>query len=531
MTAAPRIPFNDYGVLGAPPEPGAWTPRLSVSVVIPAYRAEETLPLTLASLAAQTYPRHLLEVVVVDDGEHPMSRLPEIAPERTRVIRPAPGVWGKPSACAAGAQVAGGDVIHYLDADMVLFPEHIEAQMRWHHLAPYLVVLGHLRFVPGLDRIPASEVLAAIEAGAVDKLFAEEDGTPQWTERRWDQTSDLREAGFTAFSVMVGATASLPAALLRAVGGMDRALALGEDTELGYRLSQAGAVFVAEREARSWHLGDSTVMRREQDVKRHNWPYLAERVPSFRWLRRHSQRGYLVPYVEVVVEAEHASFEEVRATVDGVLASRLPDVAVKIVGPWGRLTGGRRDPLGDPLLDLRLVRACYEGEPRVGFVETLPRHCFPVPFRLHCPAGWVPSRGTIGSIVKFADKEGLGVLSLALEEREDGRIVDARLERTAAVARAHWCATPGKGPGEETDDLVHEMFGTLWDAGAKWGLAPAEPSASPAPGPAWTRGPVTPAGRGGGHGGRRGGRGGRSRLLRRTARLVRRRLRALVRPA
>src|SRR4051812_39314549 len=109
MTAAPRIPFNDYGVLGAPPEPGAWTARLSDSVVIPAYRAEGTLPLTLASLAAQTYPRHLLEVVVVDDGEHPMDRLPEIAPERTRVIRPSPDVWGKPSACAAGAQVAEGD--------------------------------------------------------------------------------------------------------------------------------------------------------------------------------------------------------------------------------------------------------------------------------------------------------------------------------------------------------------------------------------------------------------------------------------
>ncbi|WP_167521439.1 glycosyltransferase [Microbispora triticiradicis] len=617
MTGGVRIPLNDYGVLGQPPAPGEWTPTLTVSVVIPAHRAEHTLPLTLASLARQTYPAHLTEVVVVDDGERPApppsvpsaepSTGPSTAPraepspdawpvpERLRVVRPRDGAWGRASACAAGAEAAEGQVILYLDADLVLFPEHVEAQMRWHHLADHLVVLGHLRFVPGLDEIPASEVLAAVEAGTVDKLFAEEDTTPQWTEGRWDQTDDLRAAGFTAFSVMVGATASLPAALLRAAGGLDASLVLGEDTELGYRLAQAGAVFVPDRRARCWHLGRSTVMRREPEVKRHNWPYLAERVPVFRWLRRHPHRTYLVPYVEVVVAAEDASFEEVRATVDGVLAGRLPDVRVTVTGPWGRLRGGRRDPLGDPSLDLRLMLACYEGEPRVRFRETVPDDCFPVPFRFHCPPGWVPSRGTIGAVVKHADRQRLGIVSLALDEREDGEVVHARLERTAAVTRARRCARPG----DDLDDLIHEMFGTVWDAGDKWGLLPAESAASagsaggtggagstgkaggaapPGPGRAWTGGSGTSPGAGGSSGrsglgrsrsGRSGSEGswagrlglrrsgsGRSgsegswagrlglrrsgsrrfggrrfgaRPLRRTARLLRRRLRALVR--
>ncbi|GAB3885654.1 glycosyltransferase [Microbispora bryophytorum] len=586
MTGAARIPLNDYGVLGEPPAPGEWTPTLTVSVVIPAYRAERTLPLTLASLARQTYPAHLMEVVVVDDGERPMEPPPESSagplPERLRVIRPRGGAWGRASACAAGAEAAQGEVILYLDADLVLFPEHVEAQMRWHHLADYLVVLGHLRFVPGLDEVPASEVLAAVEAGAVPKLFAEQDATPQWTERRWDQTDDLRAAGFGAFSVMVGATASLPARLLRAAGGLDASLVLGEDTELGYRLAQAGAVFVPDRLSRCWHLGRSTVMRREPDVKRHNWPHLAERVPSFRWLRRHPQRTYLVPYVEVVVEAGDASFEEVRATVDAVLAGRLPDVRVTVVGPWGRLGGGRRDPLGDPSLDLRLVLACYQGEPRVRFREAVPDDCFPVPFRFHCPPGWVPSRGTIGSVVKHADRQRLGIVSLALDEREDGRVVYARLERTAAIRRARHCA----GPGDDLGDLVHEMYGTVWDAGDKWGFLPAALAATtapPAPGRAWTDAPgeTGPRGERGvlGKAGPRGERGARgeagatgetgargkagaaralrsrssrrrgglslsgprplrrtARLrhtarLRRTARRLRRRLRALVRPA
>lgn len=527
VTGAVRIPLNDYGVLGEPPALGEWTPTRTVSVVIPAYRADRTLPLTLASLARQTYPAHLMEVVVVDDGERPMAP-PRSGPvpERLRAVRPRTGAWGRASACAAGAEAAEGEVILYLDADLVLFPEHVEAQMRWHHLAGYLVVLGHLRFVPGLDEIPEGEVLAAIEAGAVDKLFAEEESTPQWTERRWDQTADLRTAGFSAFSVMVGATASLPAGLLRDAGGLDSSLVLGEDTELGYRLAQAGAVFVPDRRARCLHLGRSTVMRREPDVKRHNWPYLAERVPAFRWLRRHPHRTYLVPYVEVVVEVGDASFEEVRATVDGVLAGRLPDVRVTVVGPWGRLGGGRRDPLGDPALDLRLVLACYQGEPRVRFREAVPDDCFPTPFRFRCPAGWVPSRGTIGSIIKHADRQRLGVVSLALDERPDGEIVHARLERTAALNRARRCA----GPGDDLGDLVHEMFGTVWDAGDRWGLLPAAPALVSTPGGG--SGPGDGSGDGGGVGrGERRARRPATRPLRRTARLLRRRLRALVRPS
>ncbi|GLW96243.1 glycosyltransferase [Microtetraspora sp. NBRC 16547] len=475
-TRQPRIPANDHGVIEDVPELGEWTPRLSVSVVIPTSGSGETLPLTLASLAAQTYPRHLLEVIVVDDGERPMAWLPVIRPERTRLIRPEAGRWGKAYACNLGAAAAEGDVVHWLDDDLVLFHEHIEAHMRWHHLAGYLVVLGHPRSVEtDPSELSASEVLVAAEAGAVAKLVHEEDSTPQWTEKRWSRTSDLRTAGVDAFSVHVGATSSLPAELLRAVGGMDESLPLGEDTELGYRLAQAGAVFVPDRAARAWHLGGSTVMRREPEVKRHNWPYLGERVPSFRWLRRSPGRGYRVPYVEAVVDARDASLEEVRATVDGLLASWTPDVSVRITGPWSRLGDGRRAPLDDSDLDLRLIGAGYEGDPRVTLTEDLPESCFPTPFRFHCPAGWVPGQAALGRLVAFADRNTLGVLSLALDERDE--VVHARLERTAALSRARLVAEPG----EDLDDVIHEVFGTLWDVGEKWGIVRSESATTVSP--------------------------------------------------
>src|SRR4051812_26124971 len=66
MNARPAKTQNDYSPL-SPPELGTWSPALSVSVVIPAHGGPH-LELTLAALAAQTYPDHLMEVLVVDDG-------------------------------------------------------------------------------------------------------------------------------------------------------------------------------------------------------------------------------------------------------------------------------------------------------------------------------------------------------------------------------------------------------------------------------------------------------------------------------
>ncbi|GII29514.1 hypothetical protein Pmi06nite_29560 [Planotetraspora mira] len=413
----PRIPLNDYGVLGDPPEPGAWTPTLPVSVVVSTLRGHaRSLPLTLAGLAAQSYPDHLLEVIVVDAGDGPPVVLPDRVPGRTRVIRPEPGTSTTPD---AGAAVADGHVVHLLDADLVLLPEHIEAHMRWHHLADHLVVLSRPRHAPGMDGTRMD--------GRLD--------------RRLDTTSDLRAAGPKAFNAMVGVPASVPAALLRASGGWQPS---GEYTELGYRLALAGAVFVAERHARSVHTGTPAEPDRS---------YLAEHVPTLRRLRK-QRRTHLVPYVEAVVPVGDAAAEDVRATVDGLLASDLHDIVVIVAGP--------------PTTGVRAIREAYAGRSRVVFAEDAPGMASrSVPFRFHCPPGWVPSPQTLRSIVAFADRKALGVLSLALDEREG--VVSARLERTAAMNRARLLARPG----EDLDDLVHETFGTLWEAGETWGIAPA----------------------------------------------------------
>jgi cellulose synthase/poly-beta-1,6-N-acetylglucosamine synthase-like glycosyltransferase len=69
-TRVPRVVRNDWSSV-TPPDLDGWRPTLTVSVVIPAYRCQSTMDLTLAALIWQTYPADLLEVVVVDHGSDP----------------------------------------------------------------------------------------------------------------------------------------------------------------------------------------------------------------------------------------------------------------------------------------------------------------------------------------------------------------------------------------------------------------------------------------------------------------------------
>ncbi|GIH29282.1 hypothetical protein Aph01nite_75920 [Acrocarpospora phusangensis] len=465
MTA--RIRHNDYGVL-TPPSIGGWQPRLTVSVVIPAYQCQDALDRTLAALTAQTYPAALLDVVIADDGSTPAVTVPDLAPAGTRVVRVPEGRWGRGWARQTGASAARGDVLHWLDSDMILYRDHIESHMRWHHLAEHLVVHGVIQFTSAEDAPPSpAEVASAVRDGDAGLLFPADSVHPHaYSAKILAETRQLRDAGRRAYLLHSGATTSVSARMLAAAGGVDTSLNMGEDTELGYRLAQAGAVFVPDP-ALSWHIGLSTVLRREKDVHRHNWSLLGSVIPDLRWLRSHPRRQWAVPYVQVVVDSAGASYEQTRASVDAALAGTVPDTSVVVLGPWSKLTEGRRRSLDEPLLEHRLVSNLYAAEPRVTLAESAPPTATPAPWRLRVPAGWVLGADTLAKLVKLADDDGLGLLCAALTETAAG-VTAIRLERTAAYGRAllH--------PGEESDDVVDELFGSMWVDGGEFGVTTPE---------------------------------------------------------
>ncbi|MFH1862031.1 MAG: glycosyltransferase, partial [bacterium] len=98
-----------------------------ISVIIPAYNAEKTLPLTLRALQNQTMPRSLYEVIVVDDA----------STDNTAAVAREFGVryrkQGKEGPAAArnlGVRIAKGDIIMFTDSDCIPKEDWIEKMVK-----------------------------------------------------------------------------------------------------------------------------------------------------------------------------------------------------------------------------------------------------------------------------------------------------------------------------------------------------------------------------------------------------------------
>ncbi|MFE1079595.1 glycosyltransferase [Nocardiopsis alba] len=466
MSAQPRVRRNDHAVLSPPPL-GGWEPSLSVSVVVPAHGGSEKLALVLASLAAQSYPAHLMEVVVVDDGSPEPLVLPRVRPENTRLVVSAEGGWGSAHAVNTGVGVSSGQVVLRLDADMLVYREHVESQMRWHHLIDYGVALGHKLFV---DFDPAAMtpeyVRDEVAAGRADRLFDRDSADPHWVERLIGQHDRLRTAGRLSYKVFIGATGSLHRSLFDAAGGMAPELVLGGDTEFAYRVAQQGAVFVPDLDTSSWHLGRSQMQTRRDAGTRYRSPYVSNRVPDFHLRRKRPDRQWEVPLVDVVVDTAERTLEEVDTTVSALLDGSTPDLRLWLLGPWSRLNDERRRPLDDELLDPRLIHETFRGDPRVRFVEEPPETDPRVPFRLFLGGGPALGPTAVADLVKEIDKEGAGLLCAPLPgatRAGDGLL---RLERGSAYARARHLEPEAEGA--DLDRVVEETHGTHWIPGERF---------------------------------------------------------------
>jgi glycosyltransferase involved in cell wall biosynthesis len=483
MSPVPRVVRNDWSSVAVPDldirpthlrpaldsDPthvrpaGGWRPTMTVSVVIPAFEGQPTLDLTLASLCHQTYPTDLLEVIVVDDGSDPPLQLPAVRPQCTTLLRVSEG-WGKANALRIGVAFSTGEILHLLDADMVVFPEHVAALARWHHALPYAVTLGYKRFVDPVRHRPwpsPDEVVDAWIRGAADGLFGGSPGEPHgYQERYIAQTDQLRSADHLAFRIHVGATIALRRELYDAAGGPDPQLRFGNDTEFGYRLAQAGAVFVPEPLARSWHLGPTHVMRARGEIARCRLAFLADLVPYPRHWRRVGGTTWTVPLVELAVAVGDEPLERVRATVDTVLKGTERDVRVNLVGPWDRLEPARVPALSDPQLDLRLIAATYRGEPRVRLVTERPESAFPSPYLLELPAGCGLAPDSVQRLIEHLDQQQAGVVrvvppGIGSGQAVGGGVKDVLFWRTAALSRARWV----RGGDESLLDAVASLHG------------------------------------------------------------------------
>lgn len=117
-----------------------------LSVIVPCYQSEQTIAETLRSLQRQTFSEW--ECIVVNDGSTDDG--PRIASEiastdlRIRVLHKPNG--GVSSARNAGIAAAAGEVLHFLDADDVVFPHAYELLLAGLEREPHVDVCYCTRY-------------------------------------------------------------------------------------------------------------------------------------------------------------------------------------------------------------------------------------------------------------------------------------------------------------------------------------------------------------------------------------------------
>lgn len=121
------------------------------SIIIPTYNRRELLRRTLQSLALQSYPADRFEVVVVDDGStdgtDAMVQQLQV-PYVLRYVRQPNR--GRAAARNAGVRAAAADLLIFLDSDVAVAREFVEAHVRAHD-EPGRVVKEPVIHVPTMD--------------------------------------------------------------------------------------------------------------------------------------------------------------------------------------------------------------------------------------------------------------------------------------------------------------------------------------------------------------------------------------------
>ncbi len=133
----------------------------TVSVVIPTFGKRPVLERTLESLRVQTYPTELTEIVVVDDhsDDDTSEYLRSLSlPQRLVAIRHDENL-GRAAARNTGVRSATGELIVFVDDDMLCEPDLIEQHVVFHQDHPRSVAIGDAVQAPELGHSTALSYL------------------------------------------------------------------------------------------------------------------------------------------------------------------------------------------------------------------------------------------------------------------------------------------------------------------------------------------------------------------------------------
>ncbi len=242
-----------------------------VSVIVPCYNEQSTIPLLLEALREQTYPRAEMEVVIADglstDGtRNAIAAFQKDFPDLcVRVVENAKRVI--PSGANRAIEAARGEIIIRLDAHSTPYPDYVENSVKAHAEGRGANVGGVWEIRPGAETWIAKSiaVAAAHPLGVGDALY-----------RHTKRAAEVDTVPFGSFR----------RTLIEQVGLFDESLLSNEDYEFNARVRKAGGKIWLDPSIRSIYFARSTLLELMRQYWRYGfwkWRMLRRYPETLRW--------------------------------------------------------------------------------------------------------------------------------------------------------------------------------------------------------------------------------------------------------
>ena len=215
---------------------------VTLSIVIPTYNRKEILQKCLNHLFDQTYPRHIYEIIVIDDGSNDgtgamVDAISLDAPVAIRHLRQKKE--GPAAARNKGIRAANGKIVLFLGDDMIAAQNLIEEHILWHnrYQDEPVGVLGRITWSGEIEVTP---FMRWLENGGPQFSFGKLEGATEADARDFFYSSNI----------------SIKKNLLVSKGEFfdeEFPYAAYEDFELGHRLKKAGMVLKYNKNAITFH--------------------------------------------------------------------------------------------------------------------------------------------------------------------------------------------------------------------------------------------------------------------------------------
>jgi hypothetical protein len=137
---------------------------------------------------------------------------------------------------------------------------------------------------------------------------------------------------------------------------------------LGWRVFINGLRTVVDRQAKSWHLGYSTIESNKDLIHRHNDPLLAQLIPQMHSVRAKNAFNWSIPTYQLFIDVRASTLDQLLDLRAKLLKLPGTNAHFTLLAPW-KVLAKRYSPLDDPHGDLREIHNSLNGDLEYSFKD------------------------------------------------------------------------------------------------------------------------------------------------------------------